>query len=303
MNPTLDKSTHIERVVPEQKLYCDDLTYEPGGGGINVARAVHKLGGEAQAIYTSGGSTGQTLRTLLDQETLNHTPIPVEDWTREGLTVSEHSSEQQYRFNMPGPVLKKEEWEGFLRDVKALDPRPDYIVASGSLPPQTPTDFYARLARFAQEKDIRLILDTSNQEAMWAALHAGVYLIKPNIREFRQLVNSELETEQEQESKAAEFVARGYSDVVVVSLGAAGVLLVTAEGCDRLRAPTVSIKSKVGAGDSTVGGLTFGLSQGKSLHEAVRFGVAAGAAAVTTPGTELCRLEDVKRLYAQISEN
>jgi 6-phosphofructokinase 2 len=217
--------------------------------------------------------------------------------------VLESATGQQYRFNFPGPTVQAAEWQACLNELSTVTPAPAYLVASGSLPPGVPDDFYARVAQLAKKFDSRFILDTSTKTALQLALREGVYLIKPNLREFRKLVGRELETEAEQESQARELIERGQCEVVVVSLGAAGVLLVSKEACEHLRAPTVPIKSKVGAGDSTVAGMTLGLAQGKSLREAVRFGVAAGAAAVMTPGTELCRREDTERLYRSISSN
>jgi 6-phosphofructokinase 2 len=303
MNPTLDKNATIDHVVPERKLRCHALRHEPGGGGINVSRAIQKLGGESQSVYLSGGATGQTLRNLLDEEDFNHQPISIAGWTREGLTVLEKATKQQFRFNLPGPTVQAEEWRQCLDKVAALDPAPDYLVASGSLPPGVPDEFYARLARWARDNERRFILDTSSEAAMRLALQEGVYLIKPNLREFRQLVDSELELESEQEAQAKEIVEQGQSKVVVVSLGAAGVILVSKEGCERHRAPTVHIESKVGAGDSMVAGIVLSLARSKPLRAAVRFGIAAGAAAVMTPGTELCRREDTEQLYENITSN
>lgn len=300
-NPTLDKSADVEHVMPEHKLRCSTLRYQPGGGGLNVARAIKKLGGSAMAFYLCGGANGQVLHNLLEQEEIGHQFISIEDTTREGLTVFETSTSQQYRFNLPGPTVQEAEWSQLLEAVFNFSPQPDYLVGSGSLPPGVPDDFYARLAHFCRNHHCRFVLDTSSRPAMHQALAEGVYLIKPNIREFRQLVGRALEDEIEQESQARQIVETGQSEVVVVSLGGAGVLLVTKDECRRIRAPTVKIESKVGAGDSTVGGIVLSLAHGKSVTEAVRYGVAAGAAAVTTPGTELCRRQDTEELYQRIT--
>lgn len=301
MNPTLDKSASIDRVVPDEKLRCHSIRREPGGGGINVARAIKKLDGESTALYSSGGPPGQIIQNLLYDEGLDHRPIQIENWTREGLTVLEESTGQQFRFNLPGPTLHEAEWKRCLSELEALDPLPDYVVASGSLPGGVPHDFFARVAQMVKEANSRFVLDTSTNEALQiAAEEVGVYLIKPNLREFRKLVGRELEKEEEQEAAALDLVERGHSQVVVISLGAAGVLLATKDGTEHIRAPTVHIKSKVGAGDSTVAGIVLSLARGEPLRKAILFGVAAGAAAVMTPGTELCRLEDTQELYKNL---
>lgn len=299
MNPAIDKSTSVDRVVPEHKLRCKPPRHEPGGGGINVSRAIHKLGGESIAFYPAGGPTGQMLKELLEREKINHHPIPIEDWTRENFIALEESTGQQFRFGVPGPGLKDSEWQQCLQVLSSLDPKPTYIAASGSLPSGVPDDFYALVSRLARDLNARMILDTSG-EPLRIAAGAGVYLLKPNLRELSTLVGRELKGENEQKAAAMDIVNSGKSEVVVLSLGAEGALLASADGCVRLSAPDVPIESKVGAGDSMVAGIILGLAWGKSLREAVLFGVAAGTAAVMTPGTELCRREDAERLYAQV---
>ncbi|MBN1991756.1 MAG: 1-phosphofructokinase family hexose kinase [Anaerolineae bacterium] len=300
MNPTLDKSTGIDHVVPDRKLRCQTLNQEPGGGGINVSRAIRKLGGDSVALYPAGGPNGETIERFLDEEGLDHVRIPVAGWSRESWMVLEEETGQQYRIILPGPHLKQPEWERCLEEIAKTKPEPDYVVASGSLSPGVPDDFFAWLAQWTRQAGGRFILDTSSKAALKTATQEGVYLIKPNLREFRELVGSELKDEAEQEVKAMAMVEAGQSDVVVVSLGAAGVILATQQGCERLRAPTVSIKSKVGAGDSTVAGIVLGLARDQTLRESILFGVAAGAAAVMTPGSELCRKEDTERLYQRM---
>lgn len=302
VNPTIDKNTTVDQVVAEEKLNCERPTREPGGGGINVSRAIDRLGGQSSAFYTAGGPTGDMLQSLLSAENIDHHPIPIEEWTRENLIVFEERSERQFRFGMPGPRMSETERQrcvAALREGDDDDP-PAFVVASGSLNEDMPSDFYAHVGRVAQEVGARFILDTS-REALREGVRHGAYLIKPNLRELQQLSGEELDTEEEQEAAARGIIDEGKCEVVVVSLGAAGVLLVTSEGSERLRAPTVPIRSKVGAGDSTVAGLVLGLQRELPLREAVLFGVAAGAAAVMTPGTELCRREDAERLFERLT--
>jgi 6-phosphofructokinase 2 len=301
MNPAIDKSSAVAQVVAEWKLRCDPPLYEPGGGGINVSRAIRKLGGESLALYTTGGLSGEMLASLVDGEGLKHQAITISGLTRESLTILEKSTGQQYRFGMPGPTLGEAEWRRCLEVISELLPQVDYLVASGRLPPGVPANFYGQLAKLAREYNTRLIVDTSG-EALRLAVEEGVFLIKPNLREFAELTGQELVDELQEERLAQELASSRKSEVVVVSLGAAGVLVATAEGTERVRAPLVPIKSKVGAGDSTVAGIVLALARGRSWREAVRFGVAAGAAAVMTPGTELCRREDAERLYEQLMQ-
>jgi 6-phosphofructokinase 2 len=304
MNPALDKSTHTQRVVPEDKLRCTEVVVEPGGGGINVSRAVKKLGGNSLLLYAAGGFTGEELGLLINAEAIPAQRIPLQGSTRESFTVLEESSTCQYRFNMPGPVLTEREWERALEMAATLSPQPDYLVASGSLPPGVPEDFYVRLAQRLAGSATRLIVDTSGPAlAALVAEPAPVYLIKPNLRELQDLAGHHVDDDEEIVDAARGIIARGGIRNLVISLGAGGVIMANATQAARQRTPTVPIRSKIGAGDSTVAGIVLALARGWSEAEAVRFGVAAGAAAVMTLGSELCRRDDTERLYTRMTRN
>lgn len=300
MNPTIDTNTRVKQVNPEQKLRCEKPHHEPGGGGINVSRAIHKLGGESLSIFTAGSSNGEMFKKLLSRDGIQQKPVPIRELTRENLTVYEQTSGNQYRFVMPGPELIHKEWEECLKIIRGLNPHPTFIVASGSLPPGVPEDFYGRVASLGREIDARLVLDTTGTP-LQQAVETGVFMIKPNMREMKQLTGKEIEDESHLKEVAGEIISRGKSRVIVISLGAAGALMVSKQERIHLRAPTVRIKSKVGAGDSMVAGIVLSLSRGNSLLNAVKFGVAAGAAAVMTPGTELCRRKDTEYLFEKMN--
>ncbi len=298
MNPSLDVSTHIQTVAPEIKLRCAPPSFDPGGGGINVSRAIQFLGGESTAVYTAGGHTGMMLTELLNQENISNQPVPIEGLTREGFAVYEESSTLQYRFNMPGPQLSADEWITVLEAVFELNPQ--YIVASGSLPPGVPVEFYGEITRYAAQYDIRVVVDTAG-EALSKSFGKGVYLMKPNIHELELFSGDSIEGEDNVRDVARRLISEGLSEVMVVSMGAAGASLITATEYAHMRAPLVKIHSKVGAGDSMVGGIVMALAQGHDLITSVRYGIAAGTAAVMTPGTDLCRQDDTQRLFEQIT--
>ena len=174
-------------------------------------------------------------------------------------------------------------------------------MASGSLPLGVPEDFYAQIARRAKSEGIRVVIDAAG-EALQAAMDEGVYLIKPNVQELSSLTGRELETQSEQEAVVMEIVERGQSEVVVVSFGSKGALVASNEGCEHLQPPNIPEQSAVGSGDSMVALIVLSLAQGLSLHEAVRSGMAAGAATAMKPGTELCQPEDVEQLVDQVVE-
>lgn len=296
LNPAVDQSASVGHVSPEEKLRCSEPRFDPGGGGINVSRAVRRMGGAARAVYLAGGPGGATLDDLLEGEGVDRLRIGIEGWTRQNLAVLDESSNDQYRFTFPGAEVTEEEWQGCLETLEELDPVPAFLVASGSLPPGLRPEALGDLARRCRERGVRLLVDTSG-DALCRAVEEGVFLIKPNLRELGQIVGRELEHDRMIEAAARKLVDEQRCRAVVVSMGAGGALLVSAEESLRVTPPTVPIRSRVGAGDSMVAGLVLALARGRGLGKAVRYGVAAGAAAVMTPGTELCRGEDVERLF------
>ena len=299
MNPALDIATATDRVVPAHKLRCAAPRYDPGGGGINVARAVNALGGEAVAIFPAGGAAGEMIRHLLDEESLAYDAVAIAGFTQESLAVEERQTGKQYRFILPGPEISERDQERCLDQLSVLAAEASYIVASGSLPLGVSDDFYARVAALAKSLGRRLVLDTSGPALKQAG--GGMYMLKPSLRELQDLSGQEIHSEGDQERAARQVVEQGRCEIVVLSLGAEGALLATADGCERFAAVPVEARSTVGAGDSMLAGIVLSLCRGLPLHEAVRFGMAAGTAALFGAGTELCRRADAERLYQQMS--
>jgi len=297
-NPTIDKSTTVSSLVPEKKLRCSEPVFEPGGGGLNVSRAIKKIGGESLAIFTAGRHSGHFLQELVQKEGVSFKAIEINDYTRENLIVVDKSNNQQYRFGMPGPEVSEEEWQACL-DLLEHEEGIDFIVASGSLPQGVPTDIYGRIAAIAAKKGSKLIVDTSG-EALKHAVNEGVYLLKPNLGELSFLAGKEEIHAESVEDVARSVIEQGKCDVIVVSMGPSGAILVTKDETLHVVPPTVRKRSTVGAGDSMVAGIVFSLSQGGTMYEALRMGVACGTAATMNPGTELCKKEDVDKLLRLI---
>lgn len=301
MNPVLDKNTSAKLIIPEKKIRCKAPTYAPGGGGLNVSRAIKKLGGNSTAIFLGGGDTGKKISTLLDEEGISYRQVKSDVGVRENLMVLDGTTNNQYRFGMPGSEVEKEKWKEVFDTIKNINQKPDYIVASGSLPPGVPDDFYAQLASYANKNNIRLVLDTSGLP-LKIAMKEGVYMIKPNLREMANLLKKNELTGMEQEQAAIEFLKKNKCKMLVLSLGPKGAMV--AYGGDIISyivPPTMPIVSTVGAGDSMVAGTVIGLSNGLWPHQAARYGVAAGTAAAMTPGSELCKKEDADKINDWLS--
>lgn len=302
MNPAIDKTTSVEKLLPEKKLRCAEMMTEPGGGGINVSKAIKKLGGKSVAVFPSGGLNGKKLEELLTESGIAYRAVAVAEQTRESFTVTEVAMNAQYRFVMPGQPLTKTEIEACIDAIKNIQPVPKIIVASGSLPAGIPDVFYARLAAVSKELGAKYIIDTSGTPLHLAA-QESVYLLKPNLSELCSLVGKEYLELHDVDDAAHEVIRKGHCEVMVVSLGPAGAILVTDKIHERIPAPTVKKLSTVGAGDSMVGGMAWMLEQGATLREVVRFGVACGTAATMNPGTRLFQKEDVYKLYNWINHH
>lgn len=298
-NPSVDLSTTVERIVPVYKLRGTSQRRDPGGGGINVARVVTRLGGDVRAIYPAGGAMGDLLQRLLDGEGISSDILPIAGETREDFFVNEIATGQQYRFILPGPRLDEHEWKACLAAVAALDPFPRFLVASGSLPDGVPDDFYAQLARIVRQRGASMILDTSGA-ALAAAVAEGVDLIKPNLREMRELCGGASEEPAAWEAAAKTLVKNGRASIVALTMGHRGATLVTREGVWRAKPLAITPLSAVGAGDSFLGVLVFHLAAGAAPADGFRQAVAAGAAALINPGTGLCQPADIARLMRDV---
>ena len=301
VSPCIDISTSVPVFAPDKKLHCGPVKKEPGGGGINVSRVLGRLGVENTAIYLAGGYTGAFFTTMLHKENVDTIVIDTENHTRENFVVGELSSNLQYRFNMPGPLIQEQEWKECLRVLGSLTGM-KYIIASGSLTAGVPVDFFARVAAIAKQKNARLVLDTSG-EALNAALEEGVFMIKPNFGELAFLSAIQKLDKETAILAANKIIATKQCEMVVVSMGAEGALVITDTISEHvIPPPSIQIKSTVGAGDSMVAGMVFGLSKGKTIKESLQYAVACGTAATMHEGTALCYLDDVERLAGLISE-
>lgn len=298
INPAVDISTSVKEMMPFTKMRCAPPHRDPGGGGINVVRVLKRLGVEATAVYPAGGATGQTLAALLKGEGVPSLVIPTLNDTREDITIYDESSREQFRLVFPGDVLSEFEWQQSLDTIARLAPEAAFVIASGSLPAGVPADFYGRVVRAARGAG-KVIVDTSGA-SLRSALEEGVYLIKPNLHEFQDLAGVSSADDASLVAAGRQLFGRYRIEVIALSMGAEGALLMTRDVVLRASGFPVEPASVSGAGDSFLGAMVWSLTRDGSLEMALRYGVAGGSAALLNPGTELCRAADVHRLATEV---
>ncbi len=298
MNPALDITTCADVVRHTDKIRCSEVRYDPGGGGINVARVARVLGASTAAVFPAGGPTGGLLTDLVAQAGVPLHCIAIAAATRESFTVDESSSGRQYRFVLSGPTVTDGEQLQCLEILRNAALSAEFVIASGSLPPGVAPDFHQRVADICAELGALFILDTSGGGL--SGVDHGVFVLKPSLRELREFAECPLATEPDQIAAARELIERGVTQAVVVSKGAEGALVVTSTTSQRFPALPVHAISGVGAGDAMVAGIAVGLSRTWSLRDAVGLGIAAGTAMLMTPGTATPNLADIERLHETV---
>lgn len=303
LNPAIDITAEIDRLVPQAKLRCGEPVREPGGGGVNVARMITRLGGKAHAFIAIGGASGDELKAMVEREGVRVIAFEAPGATRETLQVRDRASGELYRFLLPGPRWDEEATRRLEARVVHLVTRGGYrhVVASGSPGPGMPEDVFARIAGRLARHDVRFILDTSGP-ALARGIEAPLALVKPNRHEIAELGRLCGGEGDDPEAMARAVVAAGRVESVVFTRGAGGAVLVERSGVRRWRAPPAAVNSLTGAGDAFLAAVVLALENGKDRSEATRYGVAAAAAAIASATTGFTDREEVDRLLDAVEE-
>lgn len=294
-NPTFDFAVDADFVEANRKLRCKDPQSHPGGGGINVARAAHRLGADVLSIITTGGPYGDAVKSLLDKERIPHHPIEISGQTRIAFHVHDLSADSEYRFNLPGPVLTEGEVERLLSAIAQAAHEGDFVIGSGSLPNGEPSNFWARAAKVAKDSGAFFVLDSIH--GVEDALDEGIFLLRQNKYEYPALAKHELEWPDEIAAFATSLVHDGKATKVSITHGGDGSILASADGIAKSKAFPVKPQSAVGAGDSFVGAMAVALSRKWSDEEAVRYGMSAAAATRMTAGSQLFDADQVEQFF------
>jgi 6-phosphofructokinase 2 len=299
-NPAVDMATSVAQVVAGPKLRCKPPRWDAGGGGVNVARAIKKLGGDALALVAVGGPLGDRLLSLLDAEDVSHLAIPVSAETRISFAVTDEESGEQFRFGVPGDALTKAEGAILLDKITGAARNHTLVVYSGSIAPGLPHDFVGQIQSAISDQGTRLVVDTSAAAlAQLLARPEGVFVLRLDLSEAEAAAQHPLTTIESCRQFALSLVEKGVAEIVVLGRGADGSVLVSKDIQIHAWGPKVPVRSKIGAGDTFVGAFTLGLARGESLPKALMRGVAGASATVQTEGTELCVGEDADAIFAQ----
>ena len=296
LNPALDLSSEVPALIPDEKLRCSDPLLDPGGGGLNVSRAIVALGGDSLALVALGGLTGDRLAGLIRAEGVPFLALTAPGETRLSLTVTEATTGRQYRFMLPGPRWAEADQERVFTLLRASARPGAFGVISGSQPPGVPVDFPARLARAMP--GLSVVLDTSGPALREAIEHPipDLAILRMDGAEAESIAHVALISRSDTADFAQSLVDRGVAKQVVIARGADGSVLVDKDHRIFAKAAKVKVKSTVGAGDSFVAGMVLALARGETVEAALALGSAAGSAAVMTDATQLCKREDVLRL-------
>jgi 6-phosphofructokinase 2 len=298
LNPSLDKTVTVEELVVDEANRWTSLRRDAGGKGINVSRVIHELGGETIAYGFIGGFDGETLKHLLRQQGVPFDLTSIKREIRSNFIITDLKTCRQTRIDAPGPHISKNELRKLIDKITRIKIKPDFLVFAGSVPPGVPADIYRQLIEKAKESGIKTVLDSDNT---WLkeGIKAKPNIIKPNVHEAEELLEVQLRDEVAIIEAVKTLVSKGI-EVATISRGKDGLIVATKEKVLKVTSPQVEVRSTVGAGDSAIAGLVLKLSQGYGIEEASQWAAAAGAAATLTPGTELCRREDVERLFPQV---
>lgn len=301
LNPALDIAASVDEIVIGPKLRCEGGQFTPGGGGVNVTRAINILGGESEAFVATAGVLGDLLVKQLRKRNIDPIRYETNGHTRQSLSIFEEASGKQLRLVLPGPIWTERQLTRLLENIMVHVEDGAIVVASGSLPPGLSDGFYIDLNTALQRKNASMVLDTS-EETLLTSVKSAVHpyaVLRMDRLEAEGLAGHTFPTPLEMVDFAQSLVHKGIAEVIVMARGADGSVFASATERLHICPPKSSILSAVGAGDSLVGGLTLALAQGKSLEQAGLIAAAAASSAVQTSAADLCLREMTERIMTE----
>lgn len=298
LNPAVDRELTVGDIAFDTVLRASDWRVDCGGKGFNVARMLKSLGVESTALGFAAGKTGELLSDRLQSLRIETDFVWVQGETRTNVSIVSSENGRYVKVNEPGPTIDEDDITRLMGKIQARVRAGDWWVLAGSLPPGVPSDFYGEIISIIRSAGARVVLDTSS-EALQKSCSAGPLLVKPNVEEAHELTGLPVGDTHEIARAAAAICCLGPANVIV-SLGKDGALLVDGEDVWQAASPSILEKNPIGAGDSMVAGIVWGLSEGTEFPEALRRGIACGAATASRSGTTVGTKTQVNELLLQV---
>ena len=298
LNPAVDRELTVPAIEFDTVLRASDWRVDVGGKGFNVSRMLMSLETSSMALGFAGGRAGELLRDGLESLGIQTDFVWVDGETRTNVSIVSESHDHYIKANEPGPTISVADQEKLLDQIRRLAQPGDWWVLAGSLPPGVPATIYADIIAILHEADAKAILDTSGA-ALEHGCGARPFLAKPNDVEASKLTSLPVQNRTEIAAAAQAIQSTGVTNVVI-SLGKDGAMLADGQQIAIAASPTIEERNPIGAGDSMVGGLVWGLNQGMGMAEAMRWGIACGAATASMDGTAVGTKAVVQSLHAQV---
>lgn len=291
LNPAIDKRIILNNFKIDGVNRYNDEREDAGGKGINVSKMIHNLGGNSTALGIVAGASGHFIKDQLNKMGILHSFIEGEGNTRTNLKIVDPIYQTYTDINEEGRPVSLEILNKMEEHLFNIANEGDILILAGSVPNNVNKNIYGQWIKKAKERNIRVLLDAEG-ELLKNGIEAGPYLIKPNIHELEGLLNKKIETEEEA-IEYGRMLLENDIEIVVISRGSEGCLLISKDKVLKVPGLVVNVKSTVGAGDSMVGALAYALESGSALKEAIALGVAASTATIQEEGTVMGKLDKI----------
>lgn len=297
LNPSVDHALFVDKLKLHDTNRVQRCERDAGGKGVNLSRVVAELGGDTVATGFLGGGPGALIRSVLKKQGVTHDFVEVDADTRINFSVEDDSGEPPTTLNERGPEITTQDLKELFEHVERYAKKAKWLCMGGSLPPGVPKEVYRDLAKIGEDAGCRLVLDADG-EPMKLGMSAKLDLIKPNEAEAGRLLGRELESDDDVVAAVQEL--KDKASIVIISRAEKGAVLGHDGQVFIGRAPKVETRSTIGSGDSLIGGMLWAIESGKSVDEAFKWGIAAGAATATTDGSEIARRPVIERLLGDV---
>ena len=298
MNAAIDKRYVVKRFEEGQVNRVTTCTYTPGGKGLNVSKPASIAGAEVVATGFVGGHAGDYIVDSLKNFGINSEFYHMNEESRSCINIWNEEKREQTEFLEPGFTVSEEDFDKFMEKFEKLIVQADVVAISGSLPKGLDGTAYQRMVKAVKDAGKKVILDTSGN-LLEMGIKAKPTMVKPNIDEIRMLTGSHCDTREELVEAAQKIHSAGI-EVVVISLGGEGAVLVCDNGVYRAVVPKIDAVNTVGCGDSMIAGFALGFENNLPIEETLKLASAISAAAALREETGFFVKEDMERILPDI---